>query len=306
MADFTTNMSDKTQLADHLITLYQRTVIIEKESLAQGIDATVTVRFTGGAQTHSFPKYSELTRQTSALTESTDPTSEAMVDTAITLTNQEYGNVVTYTKQVDVFSGGLPAVAAVRLAAKNMVESQESKMITVGEAGSNELIVTQAAEASLTASDNMTAAYFKYAYNKLQRVGAPTPYYAIIHPDVYYDLVTDTGTDAFISVARYGDHMSVLRNEVGMLGGFRVIVHPLVTINADAGNGAVDTYHSQFYAENGFGKSVGVEPQVLMTGPYDKLNRFINVGWYGIYDYGLIDTDRQWIVTAASSIGSNT
>ena len=35
-----------------------------------------------------------------------------------------------------------------------------------------------------------------------------------------------------------------------------------------------------------------------------KSNRLI--GWYGVYEFGLVDTDAHWIVTSASTVGANT
>jgi hypothetical protein len=90
-----------------------------------------------------------------------------------------------------------------------------------------------------------------------------------------------------------------------MFGGFRVIESPLVTINADAGAGAVDTYHSQFYGQNAFGyvQSEAPHPTIAQN---DKMNRFYHIGWYGVYEFGIVDANAHTLVTSASSIGSNT
>ena len=306
MAVFTANMSGIADLADHLVVSFEHTFLLEKENLAKGIDSLATMRFARKAASISFPKYSALTRQTSALTAEEDTTSEAMVDTAITIATYEFGNGVTTTELVQAQSDGLPNVAAVELVGINMRDSMEALMLTVGEAGSNETIVTQAAEASLTASDIITGNYVKRMHNRLSRVGAPGPYYGIIHDDVKYDLVVETAETGWTRTNQYADPDSILANEVGMFGGFRIIAHPVVTVNADAGNAAVDTYHCQFFGKNAFGKAIAVEPGLRLTGPFDKLGRFYNFGWYGIYNYGLIDTDYHQLLTCASSIGSNT
>lgn len=305
MSDLYSNMSGVAQLADHLVTSFEKTFIIEKENLAKGIDSLVTYKFVRGAKTVSFPKYSGLTVVSSALTAKAELTPVAMTDTAISITTAEYGNVVVTTELVDAQSDGLPNLAAVRLCGKNMRESLETIMIKVGEAGSNEIIVTQALEASLTASDTLTGAYVRRAYNKLQAAGAPKPYYALVHPDVYYDLAVETAATGWISTANYAEPSMVLENEIGTFGGFRWIVSPLVSVNADAGSSAVDTYHTQFFAANAFGKAVALEPELRIRPALDLLGRFHPFGWYGIFNYGLVDTDYHWVVTSASSIGSN-
>ena len=96
-----------------------------------------------------------------------------------------------------------------------------------------------------------------------------------------------------------------MQNEIGMLGGFRIISSPLVSVNTDAGNSTVDTYHSQFYGFNAFGYAESDAPGGVISGPFDNLGRFVDVGWYGVYEFGLVDTNAHWLVTSASSIGSN-
>ena len=65
--------------------------------------------------------------------------------------------------------------------------------------------MNQTAEASLTASDTLTASYVKRAYNKLDRAGIPGPYIALAHPDVIFDLQAETGETAWTRVNNYAD-----------------------------------------------------------------------------------------------------
>ena len=229
-----------------------------------------------------------------------------MADTSATITPAEYGKPVMVTKLAEVQSGGQHAEAAVRLAGVNMRESVEKKMILIGEAGTNELTVNATNEAATTAGNILTTAFVKKAYNKLRRAGIPGPYYAIAHDDVIYDLKIETGVGAWSDVSMYSDLQTVLNNEIGKFGGFTWISSPLVSINADAGNGVVDTYHSQFFGFNAFGYVESEAPHGVISGPFDNLSRFLDVGWFGIYNFGLVDTNAHWVVTSASSIGSNT
>jgi len=299
-------MSGTTQLGDRLMTIYDNEFLISAENtLTQGLPSLATFKNQVDGKDWKFTIYSKLTKQTSALTEDTDPTSEAMADSAVTITPAEYGNTTTRTKLVDLQSGGMASVAAVRLAGVNMRESVEYKQILIGEAGTNELIVNQSAETSLTSSDTLTAAYVKQAMANLRTSGIPGPYYAVVHPHVIYDLQAQTGTQGWTEVSNYANPQSVINNEIGTFGGFHFIESPLVTINTDAGATTTDTYHSQFFGANAFGMAQSLEPGGVATGPFDKLNRFVNIGWYGVYEFGLVDTNAHWIVTSASSIGSN-
>jgi hypothetical protein len=91
-----------------------------------------------------------------------------------------------------------------------------------------------------------------------------------------------------------------------MLAGFRVIEDAQISINANSGSGNVDSYHCLAMGFNALGKAVSYDPSLVITPSGDKLARFINVGWYGILRYGIVDTDALWIGTTASSVGANT
>ena len=194
---FDSNLSGITEVDAHLVTAYEQMFIIEQEQLAKGLDSVVTVQFNAQAKTFTFPKYGALTVQTSALTEDNDMTSESMSDTAITVTPIEVGNVSTMTTLADLQSGGLPSMAAVRLHAKNMRESQEKKLILIGEAGSNEITVNSTNEASTTAGEVLTAAYVKrarklvrYQRNTSTRTELSEPYNNMKRPFIASDLTT--------------------------------------------------------------------------------------------------------------------
>lgn len=299
------NMTDAGELAEHLITLYKMEFLISGEyTLTRGLPSLASYIFEERAKTFTFPIYSKLTVQTSALTEDTEATPEAMVDTAVTVTPAEFGNVVVQTELVNVQSGGLPAVAAVRLAGVNMRESLDSRFLKIGEAGSNELTVA-ASEAATVAGNILTPSYYKQTHAKLSTSGIPGPYFAVIHPHVTYDIKNDTGTDSWTEVNVYQDRVQVVNNEIGIFAGFRNIEHPMVSINSDAGSGTVDTYHSQFFGMNAFGFGVSLQPGLRIIPPSDNLGRFTNIGWYGIYQSTLVDTNAHWLVTSSSSIGSN-
>ena len=303
---FTNNMSTTTELDNHILTAMDVEFIISAENtMTKGLPSLATIKRDGQAKSFEFTIYSKLTRQTTALTEEDDVTSEQMSDSSVTITPAEYGNAVTTTKLVNLQSGGVPDLAAARLVSANMSESMENLMVIRGEAGTNELIVGQTAESSITASDVLTHAYIKRAYNKLKRAGIPGPYYAVAHNDVIYDIQNATGTQGWTEIMNYADPEQILENEIGMFGGFRWIDSPFVTVNTDAGSGSVDTYHTQFFGFNAFGYAESQAPDLVISGPFDKLKRFVNIGWFGVYEFGLIDSNAHWIVTSASSIGSN-
>jgi N4-gp56 family major capsid protein len=306
MGDFKTGMSGVAVLDAHLVVMYEKMFLIEKENLAAGLDSLVTLKLNSLAKTETFPKYSGLAVATTPLTDKEDPNATAMVDAPVTLTSLEYGITVCRTKLANLQSGGVPDIAIPRVVAKNMRETLETLMIQVGEAGSNELTVNATNEATTAAGDVLTATWVKKARNKLARAGAPKPWSCVIHPDVLHDLLVETNSYGWTLVNAYGaSDVRVFTSTIPEFAGFTFYESPLVTINTDVGAGNVDTYHTQFFGQNAFGKFVVEEPHMVISGPFDSLQRFLNIGWTGIFVYGLVDTDYHWIVTSSSSVGSN-
>lgn len=301
---FDSNLSGTTELGDRLVQIYNQEFIISG-NLENGIQSLATFQDSIDGKAEEFVIYSKLTKITSAITEDNDTTSQSMTDTKVSITPAEYGSVVTMTNLVRLQSGGMAARGAFAVAGVNMRESVETKMVLIGEAGGNELIVTQAAETSLTSSDTLTSVYVSRAFNKLKRAGIPGPYYAIAHSDVLHDLKIETTNGAWLTVNQYVDNTEILAGEIGYYGGFRWIDSALVTVNADGGDSAVDTYHTQFFGQNAFGYAQSEAPHATLA-QNDKQNRFWHIGWLGCYEFGIVDSNAHWLITSASSIGSNT
>ena len=302
---FTTNMTAAAQVDDSVIELMDAQYII-----AAGQDAVmeqfVTLKTEIGAKSIEFPKYSRLALATTSLDEDDDVTSEALVDAQIILTPAEYGKAVTKTKLASLQTGGKVDLAAARLVGINQGQTLDKLAVLALEASSNVLTPDAGAASALEAGDVVTSAFLDKLYNKLSRANVPKingAYVAIMHEDVAYDLRNDA---AFIEASKYAQPGSLLMNEIGMCKGFRVFVDNHCSITADEGALAVDVYRSLFFGFNALGKAVSKEAAGVITGPFDKLARFANVGWHGVLKYGIVDQDALWVGASASSLGANT
>lgn len=307
MADFTTVLTDKTELDQSQVSLWNEGVILAaQEELI--INQFVSQKKNAKSADYKFIKFANLAAATTALTDGEDITSVAITDSVVTLTPAEQGNVVTTTALGDISTGGRLNPAAIELIGKNMGQSQDILGIQALEAATNEIIVTQATEAQLTASDKITTAYIEKAYNKLRRASIPKingAYIAIMHPDVISDLRAVASAGDWVDVVKYATPGEALKNELGMFKGFKIIENANITINTDVGAGAVDTYHSLFFGYNALGYAEAQAPGLRITGPFDKLGRILNFGWYGVFKYGIIDSNAIWKITSASSFGTN-
>lgn len=303
-----TQYSGTSQVDDSILTLMDQAFLISGGSGDNIIiDQFVDYKRSIGAKSIDLTKYAKLAKVTSALSETVDPDGVQMSDTKVTLTPAEYGNVVTTTKLASIQSGGKADLGASAVVGMNAAESLNALGIVAGEAGTNVRMANSAAnEGAIAAGDTVQAGDLAYVYNRLSRANVlPFDggfYVAIVHPDVADDIALISG---WSDVQKYADAFQILKNEVGMYKGFRFIKSTGVTVNADAGASAVDTYHSQFFGRNALGKAVSRDVSQMVTGPFDKLQRFVHLGWYGMVDYSIIDQDAHWLITSSSSYGSN-
>lgn len=305
MADFTTAMSGSAVLdVSQVLAFEQQFIIAAGEE--QNLDQFASFKRDIGAKSIDMTKYSRLAVSTTPLTEKEDPASVAMADAQILLTPAEYGNVITTTKLISLQSGGKIDAAAARLVGLNLGQTKNALAIAALDASGNALAVNAGGAASNTASDTMSIAFANKLYNKLSRGSVQKldggTYVLIVHDDVAHDMRQLSG---WTDVQKYASAEAVLKNEIGMLAGFRVIINNASTIDTDGGASAVDNYTSYALGFNGLGLVESATPKITMTGPFDKLGRFINVGWYGCFKYGLVDTDSVFKGITASSVGVN-
>lgn len=308
MAAFTLNMTGSVEVDASVKTDYTSEFILAYQQ-SNVMDQFVEFNADIGAKSISFPRYASLGDATTPLTEKDDITSEAMVDSEVILTPLEYGNAVTKTRLADLQTGGRAGRGAVALVAQNMGKTMNVLGIRSLEATTN-VITSNTNEAAITAGDIITPELLNTMYNKMARASVPTHsatghYVAFMHDDVIHDLRNAVDAGSWVDVSKYAGREEILRNEVGMFKGFRIVRNNDCLLTADGGSTTVDTYHSSFIGFNAFGKADSQSAALTMTGPFDKLGRFINIGWYGVTAYKIIESDAAWKLITSSSVGVN-
>ena len=309
MADFTTVMTSVANVDDSIILEFDQQFIIANAQ-EQIMDQFVSYKKSIGAKSIELPRYAQLALATTPLTDKEDPVSEALVDTSVILTPAEHGNVVTTTKLANVQTGGTSDRAAARLVGINSGRTQDKLAILAMDASSNELFPgAVATEAALVAGDIAADELLNRAYNKLARrsvagvVGGD--FVMVAHDDVIHDIRASSAAGSWLDVNKYALPGEVLKNELGMYRGFRIVRDNHATIGVDAGAGTVDSYRSYFMGFNALGKAESQTAQLKMTGPFDKLARFINLGWVGCLQYLIVEQDALEVGVTASSVGAN-
>lgn len=315
MADLFEVITDKGVLNLSEIEEWAQGVIIpaiEQANFLPG-SSLISQPLVGNYSVGTFIKFANTTAATTALTDGEEITSTAITDSEVNLTVAEYGHDITVTSLGENASGARAFSGAQRLVAHNLATTVDSLAIQALEGSSKELTVNAGGEASTTANDIITPAFVQKAYNKLRRANIPPltggNYIAIAHPDVMYDLKAGTAANTWTEVLKYNNPEIVLNNEVGMYGGFRWIESSNVTINADAGDAAVDTYHTSFIGYNALGMAMSAKFPIrtYMNNLNSKIpGRFTHIGWTGIFVFDTVDDNACWLVTSGSTVGANT
>lgn len=314
MADLFSTITDKAILDKSQIEVWQQGVILASKENTHFYPGSPLISQSQLADTSvaTFLKFSQLSSGTSALTDGVEVTSEAVTDAEVNFVLAEYGNVVTTTILGHVATGGRLNPATARLVGQNMGTSMDKLAIQALEASTNELTVNAGGEAATTANDIITDTFIDKAYNKLRRANVEPlmdgSYVAVMHPDVLYDLKAATSAGDWYDLMKYTSPDDINRSMMYRYKGFIIVESSNVTINADAGNGNVDTYHSIFMGYNalGYAQSTSAPPRPTLVTGTDKLERFVHLGWKGVFKYDIIDSDSLWVVTSGSTVGANT
>ena len=285
------------------------------------IDQFASYKFQEKAKSVDFVKFSKLGKASSALTDDGgDAANEAVVDAKVTLTPLEYGNVVTVTSLSTLHSGGKIDLAVPKLIGTNLAESVNSLGLArlnastdsdindyySAEATSAGTFNTTDADSDLVAGDTINYNMLQQAHNDLISANvqpfAGGYYTLIVHPHVAGDIVKLT---EFKDYNKYTSQERLFKNEIGALSGFRIVTSTGAPIGTNTGTSNVDGYHSFAIGQNAFGKAVSLEPELRITGPFDNLGRAYNLGWYGVFQYDVIDGNALVRLNTASSYGAN-
>lgn len=305
---FSTVMTTVADVNESIITAFDAGFIVAAEQ-SDVMSPFVQYRADIGAKAIEFPKYATLAPAVTPLTEDDDVVSEALVDGKITFIPAEYGKVVTKTALASLQTGGKADIAAARLVGQNVGRTQNILAIRALETSANILLPAGVAnEAALAAGDVMSSTILNRVYNKLARESIPMMadnlYVAFMHDDVITDLRASAAAGDWTDVVKYATPETALRNEVGVYKGFRIVRNNDCAFADQSGAGLVDSYKSSFIGFNALGLAVSKAPGLVLTSS-DKLNRFVNVGWHGVMQYGIVDTAAVFSTLTASSVGAN-
>ncbi|MDY4191314.1 MAG: N4-gp56 family major capsid protein, partial [Oscillospiraceae bacterium] len=175
--------------------------------------------------TVNFRRFNALEAATTALTEGVTPSGSDLSVTALTATVKQYGDFVEISDKLDMVgidpvlsesAGVLGEQAALTIdtVVRDEVTSGTSVLYAGGKANRD----------ALTAADVVTSADIRKAVRMLKRNNAKPMdggfYIGIIHPDVAYDMMSDS---MWQDISKYSGGTQIMKGEIGKIHGVRFI-----------------------------------------------------------------------------------
>ena len=296
MFDTNINTTNSPTLSAELKTFYDKNLLRSAEPLlvhdrwAQKRDIPKN-----GGKKIEFRRFSQLPKALTPLTEGVTPEGQSLTVNKIEAEVQQYGRYVTTT---DVLS--MTAIDNVIVEATDAIGSQAGRTLDsisreVMNAGTN----VQYAEgqvssrAALTSEHKLTVKAVKMAVRTLKKQNASKidgSYWAIIHPDIAFDLTEDPN---WVEAHKYAKPDEIYDGEIGRIAGVRFIESTEAKIFAKAGaakSGSdttkIDVYSTLIIGANAYA-TTKVEGGGLQTivkplgsaGSADPLDQRATIGW---------------------------
>jgi len=269
-------------------------------------------------------RYQDLAVATATLTETTDPDAIALGNpTTTTITLNEYGNPVLRTRKLYLFSLTDVDPAIANIVAYNAADSVDTIVQNVLRSGTNVIqnkagVVSYVTTGTLTtpvattmvATDVMTSPAARQAPVRL-RSNKAVPrkgslYWAAIHPEVSYDLRSETGAAAWRDPHNYSAAGNIWAGEIGAYEGAYYVESPRCFNAQDAGSGdnTIRRFRTYYAGRQALAEAVADEFHVIPGPITDKLMRFRPLGWYGVAGWAIYRNEALVRVETTSSIHS--
>lgn len=258
-----------------------------------------------------FSLHTDLAQATSTLTETTDPTATAISNVStVSVTLNEYGNVVLNTKKLEEFAFSEVDPAIANIVAYNMADSIDRIVVTTLIGGTNVIYSGSATASSLVvAGTTLAGADIRKAVAKL-RAGNAVPregmlYACYTHPETAYDLRSETGALSFEDTHKHTDPNvgNILNAVAGTTGGAYVVETPRA-YNATDGGGSARNYRTIIAGRQALAEACAVEPNVVIGPVVDQLKRYQPIGWYALAGWAVYRQASLYRIESGSSIAS--
>ena len=203
-----------------VIQYFDREVLrVMQPEMVHNRDAQKRVLPENNGKTVQFRRITELPAITTPLVEGVTPDGQMMTETAFTAMVKPYGGHIEITDEFDLYLLGNKHREAAETLANQAALSLDTISRNAENAGMNvQYAGSNTSRGTITASDKLTYADIKKAVRTLRRANAKPFadgfFHAILHPDVYFDLTSDT---MWVDVAKYQDKAKIEKYELGTI-----------------------------------------------------------------------------------------
>ena len=243
----------------------------------------------GNGKTIEFRKFNALPAVPAdrELVEGITPDGQNYGVTAILATVKQYGGYITTTDMLNLTAYDNNMQEIMKLLASQAGRVSDTITRDILAAGTNVMYANgKASRAAITSADKLSIADIRKAVRLLKRVNAPTingDYVAIVHPDVVYDLMSDS---SWVDANHYAGSQRIFEGEIGKMFGVRFVESTQAKIWKASTEGALPIYGTLVLGENAFGVTSinggGIQTivkQLGSGGTADPLNQRATAGW---------------------------
>jgi len=280
------------------------------------------VDVTNPGNTVVFQVYTDLSRATSALTQTEDPDAVQLSNTnRVNVTVNEYGNAVITTEKLALESLSAIDPAVADMLSFNMRDSLDAivwnKLTTLatgrftGASSADESTLNGEDVSASTTAANITAALARKGVARLRGANVSPRdggfYTAFIHPDVSYDLRSEaqsSGSAVWQLPHTYTDAGvgNLWTGEIGIFDQIRYIETPRA--ESISGSGTSKVFATVLLGKQALIEAVTYEPKTVIGPVTDKLMRFRPAGWKGLLGWNIFRKEARYVIKTKSSIAA--
>ena len=259
-------------VADAIKIAYDKAFEIEATQ-ARILHPFATKKFDVVGKSIEFSRYGKLPVATTPLSETADPERKGITPSKVTVTPAEYGDWVGATNLASIQTVGEIDEAIVKLVADQYARTMDTLALNALLSGSN-------VDTGTFSGTELAAMRTRLAMKHVPMIGGA---YVALANEETIDVIR--GESDWKDVTVYNDPMANLLSVVGFYKGHRIVSHSAVT------TGTVISF-----GQNALGYGESQAPGMKFI-PQPDLRESVNVGWYGVLKYQLIDNDAVEIFT---------
>jgi N4-gp56 family major capsid protein len=242
-----------------------------------------------------------------ALSEGADPNSRSSAATRVSGTLAEYGNLIKNSRlYMDTAIDGTKEQIMKDLA-NDAAKTLDDVVLAKALGGTNVVFAGAATHRSnIVEASTATISSVRKAVRLLELSSVPRFadgfYVGLIHPDVKYDLQSDS---AWTDVVKYRDTVKYdIANEVGRIWGVRFALAPTIPVLINSGSANTDVYRTLIFGPDFIGQSDLGELEVVINEPAkaSELNQYNTYGYRFVVATEILNNSRGVRIESNASL----